>query len=109
MISCREKSVGWLIFHNSKTARKPHLNSVLSRQKVLLINDYPANAKHSEAAPEWYGFCGTLTCKCRPSQGPLTASASFTPALDGSSRWRSDMVNPAKNTICLWYDGDAED
>ena len=19
------------------------------------------------------------------------------------------MVNPAKNTICLWYDGDAED
>ena len=23
--------------------------------------------------------------------------------------WRSDMVNPAKNTICLWYDRDAED
>ena len=23
--------------------------------------------------------------------------------------WRSDMVKPAKNTICLWYDGDAED
>src|SRR6478672_11902145 len=30
-------------------------------------------------------------------------------AFGGSSRWRSDMVNPAKNTICLWYDGDAED
>src|SRR6202035_1059034 len=24
-------------------------------------------------------------------------------------RWRSDMTKPAKNTICLWYDGDAED
>src|SRR5438046_2526012 len=23
--------------------------------------------------------------------------------------WRSDMVKPAKNTICLWYDRDAED
>src|SRR5688572_2035508 len=21
----------------------------------------------------------------------------------------SDMVKPAKNTVCLWYDGDAED
>src|SRR5882724_6013803 len=27
----------------------------------------------------------------------------------GSSRWRIDMMNPAKNTICLWYDRDAED
>ena len=27
----------------------------------------------------------------------------------GSSRWRSDMDKQAKNTICLWYDGDAED
>ena len=27
----------------------------------------------------------------------------------GSSRWRSDMMKQAKNTICLWYDGDAED
>src|SRR5512133_1328870 len=25
------------------------------------------------------------------------------------SRWRADMVNPAKNTICLWYDRDAEE
>src|SRR4029453_5567749 len=24
-------------------------------------------------------------------------------------RGRSDMTKPAKNTICLWYDGDAED
>src|SRR5436305_15258774 len=29
--------------------------------------------------------------------------------LGNSSRWRSDMVKPAKNTICLWYDRDAED
>ena len=27
----------------------------------------------------------------------------------GSSRWRSDMTKPAKNTICLWYDRDAEE
>ena len=27
----------------------------------------------------------------------------------GSSRRRNDMTKPAKNTICLWYDGDAED
>jgi predicted 3-demethylubiquinone-9 3-methyltransferase (glyoxalase superfamily) len=26
----------------------------------------------------------------------------------GSSQWRSDMAKPAKNTICLWYDRDAE-
>ncbi len=25
------------------------------------------------------------------------------------SQWRSDMVKSAKNTICLWYNGDAED
>src|SRR5688500_7376002 len=24
-------------------------------------------------------------------------------------RWRSDMAKPAKNTICLWYDRNAED
>src|SRR4051812_45758536 len=24
-------------------------------------------------------------------------------------QWRTDMVKPAKNTICLWYDRDAED
>src|SRR5262245_59183369 len=23
--------------------------------------------------------------------------------------WRSDMTKQGKNTICLWYDGDAED
>jgi hypothetical protein len=27
----------------------------------------------------------------------------------GAPRWRSDMTKPAKNTICLWYDSDAED
>src|ERR1043165_3497750 len=27
----------------------------------------------------------------------------------GSSRRRSDMAKQAKNTICLWYDGDAEE
>jgi hypothetical protein len=31
------------------------------------------------------------------------------PSVDCSSRGRSDMEKPAKNTICLWYDGDAED
>ena len=25
------------------------------------------------------------------------------------TKWRSDMVKPAKNTICLWYDRDAEE
>src|SRR5687767_2605941 len=29
-------------------------------------------------------------------------------ASDASSPWRSDMTTPAKNTICLWYDRDAE-
>ena len=27
----------------------------------------------------------------------------------GSLRRRNDMTNPAKNTICLWYDRDAEE
>ena len=36
---------------------------------------YPAYAKQSEAAPVWYEFCRTLTRKCRPSQGPSTASS----------------------------------
>jgi 2-polyprenyl-6-hydroxyphenyl methylase/3-demethylubiquinone-9 3-methyltransferase len=31
-----------------------------------------------------------------------------TPASSGTSRWRNDMVKPAKNTVCLWYDNDAE-
>src|SRR5207245_2041210 len=33
----------------------------------------------------------------------------LTPSSRGSSLWRRDMTKPAKNTICLWYDGDAED
>src|SRR5438874_7928569 len=71
---------------------------------------YPAYEKQSEAAPEWYRCCfTTLARKGRPSQCSFTASASSAPASGGSSRWRSDMVKPAKNTICLWYDGDAED
>src|SRR5258707_11327627 len=47
--------------------------------------------------------------RSRPSQCPSTASTLLTPASGGSSRWRSDMDKQAKNTICLWYDGDAED
>src|SRR5436309_13809095 len=41
--------------------------------------------------------------KCRPSQccGGIV--------LGGSSQWRNDMTNPAKNTICLWFNGDAEE
>src|SRR4026209_2924573 len=50
----------------------------------------------------------SLTRKCWPRQCPWTASVSFAPASVGSSRWRSDMDKQAKNTICLWYDGDAE-
>ena len=30
-------------------------------------------------------------------------------AHNGSSRWRTDMAKPAKNTICIWYDRDAEE
>jgi hypothetical protein len=41
---------------------------------------YPAYVKHSEAAPEWYGYCTELTRNCPPSQCPSTASASWTPA-----------------------------
>src|SRR4030095_2282264 len=70
---------------------------------------YPANAKHSEAGLEWYRFSRRLTVESRPSQCPSTASASFAAAQGCSLRWRSDMMKPAKNTICLWYDGDAED
>src|SRR5438046_883489 len=70
---------------------------------------YPGYVKHREAAAERYGFCRALTRKCRPSQCPSAAGASLTAASGGSSRWRSDMDKPAKNTICLWYDGDAED
>src|SRR4026208_2059000 len=33
----------------------------------------------------------------------------FANASGGVSRWRSDMDKRAKKTICLWYDGDAED
>ena len=47
-------------------------NTLLVREP---INSYPAYAKHSEAASEWYGFCRILTRRCRPSQCPSTASA----------------------------------
>src|ERR1051325_1527237 len=43
------------------------------------------------------------------SAGPMPFVHRFIAASGGSSRWRSDMAKPAKNTICLWYDGDAED
>src|SRR5215210_3307369 len=39
---------------------------------------------------------------------PLDCEHIVDSGLGGSSQWRSDMMNPAKNTICLWYDGDAE-
>src|SRR5687768_14795404 len=55
------------------------------------------------------GYCTELTRHGRPSHCPSTASASWTPASGGSARGSSDMLKPAKNTICLWYDGDAED
>ena len=28
---------------------------------------------------------------------------------DFQSQWRGNMIAPAKNTVCLWYDGGAED
>jgi len=31
------------------------------------------------------------------------------PLQDSSVRRRNDMMKPAKNTICLWYNGDAEE
>ena len=33
----------------------------------------------------------------------------MSPASGGSRQERNDMTKPAKNTICLWYDGDAEE
>src|SRR4051812_35147219 len=33
----------------------------------------------------------------------------MTPVRGGSPGWRSDMTKPAKNTVCLWYDRDAEE
>src|SRR3982751_5915751 len=33
----------------------------------------------------------------------------MTPVPGGSPGWRNNMPNPAKNTICLWYDRDAEE
>jgi 2-polyprenyl-6-hydroxyphenyl methylase/3-demethylubiquinone-9 3-methyltransferase len=39
----------------------------------------------------------------------ITKAHRFTAACGGSTRSRSDTVKPAKNTICLWYDGDAEE
>src|SRR4051812_10756405 len=67
----------------------------------------PAYATQNETAPEWFGCCfTTLARKGQPSQCPLTASVYS--ASRGISPWRSDIMKPAKNTICLWYDGDAE-
>ncbi len=40
---------------------------------------------------------------------PFDREDSLTAASGGSSQWRSNMAKPAKNTICLWYDGDAEE
>src|SRR5947209_15603860 len=40
---------------------------------------------------------------------PLGAIAGGTFTVGRPSRWRSEMPKRAKNTICLWYDGGAED
>ena len=47
----------------------------------LSLGLYPAYAKHSEAAPEWYGILPHIDAESRPSQCPSTASASFTRGL----------------------------
>jgi predicted 3-demethylubiquinone-9 3-methyltransferase (glyoxalase superfamily) len=39
----------------------------------------------------------------------VTASTSLTSASHSLLRRASNMMKPAKNTICLWYDGDAEE
>src|SRR5262245_50828668 len=43
------------------------------------------------------------------SESPPAMSARLTPASCGSSEWRSDMTKPARTSICLWYNGDAEE
>jgi len=51
-----------------------------------------------------------FVCFRRPNLGRANAfaSTSLTPASGSSSQWRNEMAKPAKNTICLWYDHDAE-
>ncbi len=40
---------------------------------------------------------------------PSITGPSLTPVQGGSLRRRNDMMEQAKNTICLWYNGDAEE
>src|SRR5687768_13548105 len=59
---------------------------------------------------KWHGFSGPLTRKMSAETMPFDcARMVFAAPSGGSSRWRRDMMKQAKNTICLWYDGDAED
>jgi len=51
-----------------------------------------------------YGFFSPLTRSAEPM--PSTASASLYRGVGGSSRGEGHMNS--ENTICLWYDGDAE-
>ncbi len=59
-----------------------------------------------------YRLCyirGTEGILIRLAQELWNAKSNSTPASSGTSQWRYDMIKPAKNTICLWYDGDAEE
>lgn len=60
----------------------------------------PAIGEESASALEYKVFDNKFLA-------PLRARTST--AWSGSFLWRIDMVNPAKNTICLWFDRDAED
>jgi len=79
------------------------------RFRPLSSIPYPAYVKHSEAAPEWYGYCTELTRNCPAEPMPFDCERIVCSGVGWLNTWRSDMTKPAKNTICLWYDGDAED
>jgi 2-polyprenyl-6-hydroxyphenyl methylase/3-demethylubiquinone-9 3-methyltransferase len=54
----------------------------------------------------------TSPCEAAPDavrEGMRSATTSFTPTSHPSNQWSGDMATPAKNTICLWYNQDAEE
>src|SRR5690242_18915271 len=57
------------------------------------------DVRHSEHASCPRGLRGSISCS--PIRRFETNAA--------TDQWRSDMAKPAKNTICLWYDRDAEE
>src|SRR5258706_15891786 len=60
--------------------------------------------------PEWHKTCGLDGRDAEMSKlCPLTASARIVLPCGRLLQWRSEMAKQTKNTICLWYDGDAED